>query len=115
MGVGRIILTTIFVTLPSVVYSITLAVLFPIGYLLSLGRSKASAIKIAYILNPIISVIILPLLFYFYISHLLSFIFAGWMLLYFVLRRLIGVSKTNIMQINALRGLESLKRETEDK
>lgn len=109
------IVILLFVTLPSIIYSITWGLLLFIANLLTIFKARTAAISITDKLNPLLLIAGLPIVFYVCVSHWLAIAFGGWMILYFILRRWSGVSKVNAMQSAAFKQMELLRRESKRK
>lgn len=99
MGYLCAILVFPFMTLPSLLYGI---LHFVLGFIIGLslrpftGGDRAAFLSDAICVKfftPVSLLIVLPSIFYFYVCTTLAWIFFGWMLLYFILRRYSGVSK----------------------
>ncbi len=109
MGCLAVLFVFPFITLPSIIYSIShFALAFILTWMivpfnLSIGkrspflreRAAIQADRIAVKLVPIFLIIAVPIILYFYTWELAGWIFFGWMIVYFLSRRFSGASQTH--------------------
>jgi hypothetical protein len=73
---------------------LTFVISLPLRLFMSGMRAAILSDKICVkFLTPICLLVVLPVIFYLYVWAPLAWIFFGWMLLYFILRRVTGVSE----------------------
>lgn len=131
MKVLTVVFVSLFVTIPSLIYSVSnwafTVVLFPILMLHQLLMGKAGyfrggAQRIAIgsvflkIVSPLFLTIVVPIILYMAGWFLIAWIFGGWMIVYFVIRRWSGVSQRDPQGFKAYKSLLQLdKRITKGK
>ncbi len=109
-----------FVTIPSIVYSIAYFILiiplYPIGFLFNIFMGKPShkrALRLADAISvkilPIVLIIVLPVIFYFYVWVPLAWIFFAWMIIYFITRKYSGVSEKHARLTETYKEWEELE------
>jgi len=131
MKVLMVLSVFLFVTIPSIIYSVSnwafTVVLFPLGLIHQLLMGKARqfrgmAQRIAItsvffkIVSPLFLTIVVPIILYMAGWFPIAWIFGGWMIVYFVIRRWSGVSQTDPQGFKAYKSLVQLdKRITKGK
>ena len=93
--VGTMLLL-IFITIPSIILTISHFVLLPIGLFLSVFSGRPSGLRANLIilkLSPIFLILVIPAIFYFYVWIPLCWIFLIWMVIYYTSRRWTGASQ----------------------
>ena len=95
MGFIVALFVFLFVTVPSIVFSISAWIFLPIGLFLRLfGRSfflRTFPSVFYNLILPIFLILGVPLILYFYVWEPLGWIFFAWMIIYFIMRRFSGV------------------------
>jgi|GEM_PF-3908704 len=121
MGCFQAIILFPFITLPSLLYGIVHGILV---FLVSLpirpftGGDRAAFLSDAIcikFLTPVSLLIVLPIVFYLYVWTPLAWVFFGWMLLYFVLRKYSGVSKQHAQIDQSFKEADKLISELKNK
>jgi len=130
MKVLTVVFVSLFVTIPSLIYSVSnwafTVVLFPLGLIHQLlmgkaGHSRGMAQRIAIgsvfinIVSPLFLILGFPLILYFYVWEPLGWIFFAWMIIYFVSRRFSGVHEWQVRYFKGLKGLDALEQKTKGK
>lgn len=113
-----LLLIIIFITIPSIILSISHFVLMPIGWFLSLFTGKPSALRAHFItlkLSPIFLVLIVPAILYFYVWVPLCWIFFAWMVIYYVSRRWTGAVQRDREMEEVLKKIDTIERGMKDK
>jgi hypothetical protein len=110
----------LFVTVPSIVYSISVWIFLPIGLLLRLFTGRSFAIRtfplVLYkLILPIFLILGVPLILYFYVWGPLGWIFSAWMIIYFISRRFSGVHEWQVRYLEGLKELDDLEQEIKRK
>ena len=131
MKILTVVLVFVFVTIPSLIYSVTnwvftvsLLPLFLIHQLLMVktrpfrGMAQRIAVSsvILQIVSPLFLIIVVPIILGVAGRFLIAWIFGAWMMLYFIIRRWSGVSQRDPQGFKAYKSLMQLdKRTTKDK
>lgn len=117
----------LFVTVPSIIYSISIwiftVLFFPLGLILQLimGKGKWAPIGveigaiISRIISPLFLIIVMPVIFYVAGWSLFGYVFGGWMVLYFIIQRWSGISGLNKGIIDGNRRLAQLQKQERNK
>ncbi len=108
------ILMVIFITIPSIILSISHFVLLPIGWFLSIFTGRPSGIRANLItlkLSPIFLILVIPAIFYFYVWAPLCWIFFAWMVIYYISRRWSGVSQQEKQMAGGWKQADAILRE----
>lgn len=114
MGCIILLLTIPFITIPSIIYGITPYFLFPISLFLLLFIGKPSSIRVSLLslkLTPVVLIVVLPIIFYFYTWEIFGWIFFAWMLIYYLSRWYTGVHQKELNIIKAWREFDSFAKQ----
>ena len=120
MGFIVALFVFLFITVPSIVFSVSAWIwtllLLPIRLLI--GKHYAIRVFIPFLYKfifPISLILGVPLVLYFYVWELLGWIFFAWMIIYFVSRRFSGVHDLAMRSIEAMKGLDDLEQKMKRK
>lgn len=114
--VGTMLLL-IFITIPSIILTISHFVLLPIGWFLSVFTGKPSSLRAHFItlkLSPIFLILVIPAIFYFYIWVPLAWIFFTWMVIYYISRRWTGAVQRDRQMEEVLKRMDAHERKIKE-
>ncbi|MBT9151534.1 MAG: hypothetical protein DDT40_01730 [candidate division WS2 bacterium] len=110
----------LFITVPSIVFSVSAWIWVILFLPIRLLTGKSFAIRtftpVLYkLILPTTLIFGIPLILYFYVWEPLGWIFFAWMIIYFIIRRFSGVHEWETRYIQGLKGLDALEQKSKRK